>query len=237
MSNVEEKDETILPLEKAKPGTPDGAFHPQVRGEDTLGGGNIEKVRDILFGSQMRDYEKRFLRIEDRMSREVSNLREETRKRSDSMESYIKKEIESLSDRLATEHNERTESIRREIEMVNDRLKSEQNDRLGSLKDLSIEFKEADSLLEKRLGRLDEQLSKILRDLRQQLLDQSKDLSDQIRLKYEETMAALERASHELRFDKVDRSKLSELLMGMALHLNDEESPRLNIEGDESLHD
>ena len=86
--------------------------------------------------------------------------------------------------------------------------------------------------LEKRLAQLDEQLNKISRDLRQQLLDQSKELSDIIRLKYEDTMAAMERLAHELRSDKVDRSKLSELLMGMALQLTDDSALRL-IEADD----
>lgn len=237
MSKAEEKDKVLLPVEKTKAGAVDAASQPQVRGEEGVGAGNIEKVRDILFGTQMRDYEKRFVRMEERMTKEVSNLREETRKRSDSIESYTKGEVESLSDRLAAEQNERTESVKREVELLSDRLKTEQNERVGSIKDLSRELKEANRVLEKRLGQLDDQLNKISRELRQQLLDQSKELSDMIRLKCEDTMAALERVAHELRLDKVDRSKLSELLMGMALHLTDEAALRLNIEENDSPHE
>ena len=237
MSKVEEKDKVLLPVERTKIPAAAATSQPQARAEDGLGGGNIEKVRDIFFGTQMRDYEKRFLRMEERMNKEVSNLREETRKRFDSMESYMKGEVESLSDRLVAEQNERTESMKREVELLNDRLKNEQTDRIGSIKDLSSEAKEASRVLEKRLGQLDEQLNKISRELRQQLLDQFKELSDIIRLKYEDTMTALEGVAHELRSDKVDRSKLSELLMGMALHLNDETGLRLNIEENDSLHE
>ena len=237
MSKAEEKSRLLLPEERAATGVTDGAGHPPVRGEEGMGVGNIEKVRDILFGAQMRDYEKRFTRMEERVAKEVSNLREEARKRSDSIESYTKGEIESLSDRLVAEQNARTESIKRETEILGDRLKSEQDERVASVKDLSRELKEADRLLEKRLTQLDEQLNKFSRDLRQQLLDQFKELSEMMRIKVEDTMAALEKVARELRTDKVDRAKLSELLMGMALHLTDESALRLNIEANDSQYE
>jgi hypothetical protein len=235
MSKTEEK--VLLPAEKPKTSAADAAGQHQIRTEEGVGAGNIDKVRDILFGTQMRDYEKRFLRMEERINKEISNLREETRKRSDSMESYTKGEVASLSDRLAVEQNERTESVKREVGLLSDRLKTEQNERIASIKDLSNEAKEADGILEKRLGQLDDQLNKISRELRQQLLDQFKELSEIIRLKYEDTMAALEKTALELRFDKADRTKLSELLMNMALHLSDDAALRLNIEETDSAHE
>ena len=39
--------------------------------------GNVDKIRDILFGSQMRDYDKKFARIEERLLKETADLREE----------------------------------------------------------------------------------------------------------------------------------------------------------------
>ena len=44
-------------------------------------GANVDKIRDILFGSQMRDYEKRFARLEENVSKAVETLREDTMKR------------------------------------------------------------------------------------------------------------------------------------------------------------
>ncbi len=237
MSKVEEKYKILSPEEKTRAGAADALSQSQVRGDEEVGAGNIEKVRDILFGAQMRDYEKRFARTEERMVKEVSNLRDETKKRFDSIESYTKGEIESLSDRLTAEQNERTESLKREVELLSDRLKTEQNERATSINDLLRDTKEANRALEKRLSQLDDHLNKMSRELRQQLLDQSKESLDIIRLKYEETMAALERVANELRLDKVDRSRLSELLTDMALHLTDETALRLNIETDDSLHE
>ncbi len=48
---------------------------------DDAGGGNIDKVRDILFGGQMRDYERRFSRLEERLVQETAELKDDVRKR------------------------------------------------------------------------------------------------------------------------------------------------------------
>src|SRR5215210_7153000 len=78
---------------------------------DISGGGNVDKIRDILFGVQMRDYEKRFARLEERLIKESGDLRDDTKKRFDALELYIKQEFESLSLRLTAEQNVRGEAV------------------------------------------------------------------------------------------------------------------------------
>ncbi len=125
--------------------------------EDEAGvGENLDKVRDILFGTQSREYEKRFSRLEKRAAREAEDFRNDLKNRFDSLELYIKKEIESLADRLNNEQNERADSV----------------------KNLSRDLKELNIGLEKRIGQLDEQTTKTQRELRQQILDQYKSLTD-----------------------------------------------------------
>src|SRR5262245_36278718 len=41
---------------------------------DPAGGASLDKVRDILFGVQMRDYERRFARLEERLLKDTSDL-------------------------------------------------------------------------------------------------------------------------------------------------------------------
>src|SRR5580658_720811 len=55
-------------------------------------GANVDKIRDILFGSQMRDYEKRFVRLEETVTKAIETLREDMTKRLDTLGSYIKEE-------------------------------------------------------------------------------------------------------------------------------------------------
>lgn len=164
------------------------------------GGESLDKVRDILFGSQAREYEKRFARLEDRLLKEASDLREDLKRRFDTLEGYIKKEIEALGARLKAEHDERTESA----------------------KELSVELKDTARTFEKKTGQLDEHLTTSERQLREQILDQSKNIADEIRQKHEAITTSLERATSELRDEKTDRAALAALFMEVAMRLNNE---------------
>jgi len=167
---------------------------------DLSGAGSLDKVRDILFGAQSREYEKRICRLEERIIKESSDLRGEIKIRFDALETYIKGEIETLTHAQKTEQGERTEAV----------------------KELSRELKDLTGTLDKKAAQLDERVTKTQRDLREQVLDQSKSLSSEIRQKYEELSAALEREARELRNDKTDRSALADMFNELALRLNNE---------------
>ncbi|HEY7056834.1 MAG TPA: hypothetical protein VH458_09930 [Vicinamibacterales bacterium] len=167
---------------------------------DATGGASIDKVRDILFGSQVREFERRFARLEERLVKETNDLKEEVRKHLDALELYARKETETLSDQIKAEHTDRVESE-------------------GSL---SRELKESARALERRTATLDEQLAKAQREQRQQMLEQHQRLSEEIRQKVDEVLAALAREAQELRSDKADRATLASLLTEMAMRLNNE---------------
>ena len=73
-----------------------------------------------------------------------------------------------------------------------------------------------------RASAIDDQLTKGHRDLRQQILEQHQQLSDEIRQKAEEILATLGREAQQLRSDKTDRSALAALLTEVAMRLNNE---------------
>ena len=163
-------------------------------------GESLDKIRDILFGSQAREYERRFTRLEERLIKESADLRDDLRKRFDSLETYIKREIESLADRLRVEHSERADAIDQ----------------------LARELKETGRTLDKKNEQLNEHLNRSERDLRDQLLGQSKALADDISLKHETMTAALDREARQLRDEKTDRTALASLFMEVAMRLNNE---------------
>jgi hypothetical protein len=167
------------------------------------GGGNLEKIREILFGAQVHDFEKRFTRLEEKLLKETSDARAETKKRFDSMEAFIRKEIESLVDRVKTEQGERSDAI----------------------KEISRDLRETAKNLEKKLVQLDEQATKGQRELRQQILDQSKSLSDEIRNRVKESAAVLTRELRELRTEKTDRAALAGLFTEAAMRLSGDMKP------------
>ncbi|HWQ35178.1 MAG TPA: hypothetical protein VNQ79_20200 [Blastocatellia bacterium] len=171
--------------------------------EAAPGAESLDKVRDILFGVQMRDYEKRFGQLEERLIREAGVLREEVRKRFDSLENFIKSEIEALTDQLKSERDERSSSVR----------------------ELTRELRDLTKSTEKKDEQFEAQLTRTSRDLRQQILDQSKLLTEEIQTKYSEMTASLSREAQSLRADKTDRTALAGLLTEMAMRLTDDSRP------------
>jgi len=163
-------------------------------------GGNIDKVRDILFGGQMRDYERRFIKLEERLLQETSELKDEVRKRLAALEQFMKQEAASLADRIKTEHEERTDET----------------------KDLAREQRESAKAFEKKAGALDDSIGKAQRELRQQLLELQQRMSDEMRQKVDDVLARLTQEANELRNDKTDRAALASLLTEMALRLTNE---------------
>jgi hypothetical protein len=136
--------------------------------------------------------------------KETSDARAETKKRFESLESFIKKEIESLGVRL----------------------KSEQEERSQAGKEISRELRDTARNLDKRIAQLDELTTKSQRELRQQVLDQSKALTEEIRLRNRETTTVLTKEITELRTAKTDRAALAGMLTDLAVRLtNDLKSP------------
>ena len=196
-STMISRDEQLTALNEATR-SPDEATRAQ-KSEPT-GAANLDKVRDILFGSQLREVERRFSRLEERLVKETSDLKDDVRKRLDALELYIRNETESLASQIRAEHDQRVEAN-------------------GSL---SRELRETAGTIERRISSVDEQSSKAQRELRQQMLEQHQRLSDDIRQKIDEVFAAMARETGELRSDKADRAMLASLLTEMAMRLTNE---------------
>jgi len=162
--------------------------------------GNIDKIRDILFGSNMRDYEQRFARLEEALKKESTDLRETTRRHLEALESFVHKELAALEVRLNTERDERSESHTR----------------------LAAELSSASSTIHRKIGDLENHEAQAKREIRNDLLQQSKELTDAIRAKGEELIALLERRAAELHHAKTDRAALAGLFNEVALRLTDQ---------------
>lgn len=181
-----------MSADKAKKATGGGGELP--------GGGNVDNIREILFGTHMRQYEKRFQRLEEMLAKEANDLREEMRRRLDALETFTKQEVEALSDGIKAEKGERKQACN----------------------DLGKELNGLTKELDKRGSSLEGAFDKGLRDLRTALLDQSKSLSKEIKAKGDGVLAELQREIEELRVDKTDRAALMSLFTEMAMRLGDE---------------
>jgi DNA repair exonuclease SbcCD ATPase subunit len=162
--------------------------------------GNIDKIRDILFGANMRDYEARFARLEEALMKEAAELRESTRRRFEALENYVKKEVDALQSRLKTERDERSDALSQQ----------------------SRELTEASEALSKKIRDLDDHGAGVASELRQDILNHSGNLMDELRARHEEISGLLERRFQELHHNKTDRAALATLLNEMAMRLTAE---------------
>jgi hypothetical protein len=161
---------------------------------------SVDRIRDILFGAQVRQYEQKFNKLEETIRKEVSGLRDDTRKTIETLENYTKKELESLVTQLKGEKTERSESF----------------------SDLSKSLDNYNKNLEKKINRLIEKSNTDQRDLQEQILQQSKKLMKEIHQKNDEITAILKKSVEELRNEKTDRVALGNLFNELGLRLKEE---------------
>jgi uncharacterized protein with von Willebrand factor type A (vWA) domain len=161
---------------------------------------NVDRIREILFGSQMREYGQRFVQLEEKLIRETGELKAEVRRRLDSLETLMRQEVEALANRLGTERTERTES--------GDRISREFNEQVRSL--------------ERRFNQSEEQVSKDLRELRQVTVERNRSLTEELTEAIANAEKLQNRRLEELRASAVDRFALANFLTELGLRVRGE---------------
>lgn len=164
---------------------------------------SLDKVRDILFGGQMRAVETRLQGLEERLRREHEALKADFSKQVESLDAFIRSEAQILAERLSAERTKRTED----------------------LKSLAAEIKEAIRALEKRHVMLEEAANMADAGLRDQLLLQSKASATELAKLGDRLGAELQRSHHELKTTKTDSASLSGLLSELAARVGGAPAP------------
>lgn len=160
----------------------------------------MDKIRDILFGPQIRDYDKRFSRLEERLAKEAADVREELKRRFASLEGLLKNELGVLADAIKAEKVERGEAD----------------------KELGRELRDSVKHGERKNAQAEEQAAKTGRELRQLVADEAKRLADEIELKHKEIKGALDKEARDLRTGLTDRLALADLFTEVAMRLKNE---------------
>ncbi|WP_457651905.1 hypothetical protein [Rhodocaloribacter sp.] len=162
--------------------------------------GNLDKIRTILFGTQIREFEKKFSRLESRLEREIEAIRENMRRRFDELEAYVKEENDALNKRLSNELQLRKKS---EEEAARERQALAEASRTA-------------------LAELDARHSEAERALRERLLGQSKELSEEIERRIQTLSAMVRDAVDTLQDEKTDRRALADLFEEFSTRLRDD---------------
>ncbi|MBZ0222823.1 MAG: hypothetical protein IT467_03970 [Dokdonella sp.] len=158
---------------------------------------NVDQIRDILFGGQMRDYERRFVELHQKLEADLARMREAQDKRL----AQIEKRIDDQFDKL------------------NKLMRQEIDDRNGAVADLESRVQQAARTARAEINKAVDGVSGevVQSDERQRAaLD---DLQQTFAVRAGEAEAALARTGTQLRAEKVGREDLAALLAEFALRL------------------
>ncbi len=164
--------------------------------------GNIDQIRDILFGDRSREYDRRFNQLES----ELASLRHQTTE-----------QLESLRTVLTTDLKTAIDAMEKKLQYVNASLDEDSEDLRNQLRTvesrLSSNFVVAEKSLKGQVRNLEEELSETrtrldgeLADLRSQILDE------------------LQRRSQQLQGEKLSRTDLADILFDVCMQVKGKDS-------------
>ena len=155
---------------------------------------SLDKVRDILFGAQSREFERRFALLEEDLLRKTAEARAEADQRLEALEAQLRQDVEQLTDRIQSEHQTRTQTINA----------------------VTTELQKLTRQLDDKITELNQHSTEAQEDIRQQLVDEAKLLSNQIEQQADNVQAALTHEVEQLDKNKLNRADISQMFSEMA---------------------
>ena len=160
----------------------------------------VDKIRDLLFGNQMQDYDRRFSKLEERFLQRFKDVEFEAKRNLEMYESNSKKQVDSLAAQLRSEKEARAEAD----------------------KEIDRNLREQNQALEKQVRALSDQLSEMDRDVADRISRSDQLLREEIKQKIEGVQLMIEKMFSDLSNVKTDRNLLAGLFVEIAKCLNQE---------------
>jgi exonuclease VII large subunit len=158
---------------------------------------NVDQIRDILFGGQMRDYERRFGEFDARLESELARLRDAQDKRLAQIDKRIDDQLDKLGKLLRQEIQDRNRSLDDLESRLQQASRTARSEVTASLDAHAAELAATDERLRGALA----------------------DVAKATHARAGETDGALARLASDLRDEKVGREDLAALLVEFALRL------------------
>ncbi len=159
--------------------------------------GDIEKVRDILFGKYVASFEDRFAQLEQRLEADVETLKDRLSEKLDSMDDAVNESLARLDGQIA----------------------KEQKNRDSELRSLQNVLTEAETALKHSISAMEDQANQDLAAVRASLEESHQELLDQTLSVQAQLVGELENQKQELEGDKVGRQALALMLDEVAVKL------------------
>lgn len=156
---------------------------------------NISKIRDILFGNNINEIDRRFNKIEQELHEMITSVKQDLQNQLHSFDDYYKAEVSSILDQIKQEQEIRSA----EVDRINKDL-----DRLN-----------------KAILSVKEEMNNNVRDLRSRMMDHYKENSANISKLEQELKKSLNNEVNRLSESKVDRKALALMLSDMAMKISE----------------
>lgn len=163
--------------------------------------GDLDKVRNILFGAESQQIQQRFSQLEARLERDFGALKDTIEQRFKELEASLHKTNDALVRRLENEKSKRGEVS----------------------KTLDKEIKTVAKTLDKERQHLTTEIEKTAQALQEKLEAQASSASSALGARFDELTQRLEAAVGELRHAKTDRHGLAELLAELSDRLRQDD--------------
>lgn len=167
---------------------------------------SLDRVRDILFGGQLRAIDARIQELEDRVRREQDGPHARLEQRLGEVASTLRQEMQSLDERISAE---RTQHV-------------------AELGALGAELREAIRELSSRQHRLEEAVSEASAGLHDVLLEHNAAMTTEIDRLSQLLTSTVQPEIERLKTDKLDVAAITGLFSDMAGRLTDVHGPVVN---------
>ncbi len=152
---------------------------------------NLNQIRDILFGAQVRQYDDQFSRLESQFDEKIKQMRQEMVQQFDDIKKMLGQTSTDMTERLNTEKQQRSDS---------------QSEFSNTLRDTSKELQ----------SRIDQGEQDIKTLMSEQLTRLRKEMNDQ----HQAAVTAAEKMIAELKTQKADSQDLSSLFAEISSRLS-----------------
>lgn len=160
--------------------------------------GAVDKIRDLLFGTQMESYDQHFQRLE-------TMILAENRRSADDLSRRLQAVETSLTQRL-----EKSEQA----------LERERKERIAAFNSVNEALQQSFQQLNDRLDTFENATDRNIADIRDTLEHESQSLASQIKALRDEFSQTLNDEASRLDRQKVNRQQLADLLAGLSNELN-----------------
>lgn len=157
--------------------------------------GNVDQIREILFGSQSRELKEKF----DKLENSIQSIHEEMRKKMEQTQSDFNSRIES------------------ELEAIGRKMKNittQQQDEFADVRDASLK---QEKRLQNALDIVEEELNAKREQLQKQQSQTTTSLRSQMDTLKDELLGALDTKISELGLNKLSRDDAAEIMMEAAM--------------------